>query len=256
MSTHSVREWLVERVRLGEAPPDTQLTAEEQIRLRQLEHEDRAILVQYPPHRVASEVQRRSGRAPGTGEWSTRRAWMWVPAGAAVAGFAAFALSVGDVGLKPEDSNRLEPTRSKGGNAVFAYRATDTGVERVQPGDPLPAGVRVQISYRLEAPAYAVVLSVDGRGLVSLHLPGDKHLAPPELKTGRGALPYSYELDDAPKFERFFLITSEEPFRTQDIVDAAEALTEDPSSRVIRDPLDLPKKLNQSDLVLLKDSGQ
>ena len=252
MSSPSIREWLVERVRLGEASPSIQLTPAERERLEELEAEDRAILFQYPPGRVAAEIRRRGGDAQPSAQPGLARVGTW-GAAAAMAGLVVFALSGGEVGYVPDDPSGLEPTRSKGGDALVAHRASREGVELVQPNDALGAGERIQISYRLEAPAYAVMLSVDGRGLVSLHLPAKKGQPPPRVQVGRGVLPYSYELDDAPMFERFFLITGPDRFRTQDVVAAAEALAQNAPDRVREAPLELPNGLTQTDLVLLKD---
>jgi hypothetical protein len=50
-----------------------------------------------------------------------------------------------------------------------------------------------------------VVFSIDGRGALTLHYPKN----PGEPLAQDGILPRSFELDDAPAFERFFLVSGE-----------------------------------------------
>ena len=64
-------------------------------------------------------------------------------------------------------------------------------------------------------------------------------------------LPSAYELDNAPAFERFFLVRADEPFDVAPIVAAARTLSaQAPVAR--RAPLPLPARFNQISLALEK----
>ena len=61
-----------------------------------------------------------------------------------------------------------------------------------------------------------MVVSLDGSGVLTRHFPIDGF--EPLLKNeGLYTLPFSYELDDAPYYEKFYLITSETPLNIDSI---------------------------------------
>jgi hypothetical protein len=64
------------------------------------------------------------------------------------------------------------------------------------------------------------------------------------------ALPHAYELDDAPGFERFFLVTCARAFSVQPVLDAAHAVARGATARTA--PLALPSELEQSSVTLEK----
>jgi len=70
----------------------------------------------------------------------------------------------------------------------------------------------LQISYVAAGQQYGIILSIDGKGTITQHFPDDGASAVKLDNTGEIALPFSYKLDDAPSFERFFFITGNKPF--------------------------------------------
>lgn len=83
---------------------------------------------------------------------------------------------------------------------------------------PLVSGGRVQafdklqIAYHAMGYRYGVIVSMDGGGRLTLHYP-ESFDASTELGQGPGqVLPYAYQLDAAPYFERFFFVVSDQPF--------------------------------------------
>ena len=75
--------------------------------------------------------------------------------------------------------------------------------------------------------------------------------APPEataLATKTTALPNAYALDDAPRFERFFFITSDEPIDVAQSLAAMRALGDDGAAGT----LELPSNVRQWSLRLRK----
>jgi hypothetical protein len=110
----------------------------------------------------------------------------------------------------------------------------------------------VQVSYVAAGNGYGIILSVDGRGAVTLHAPETGAQSVPLAASGTHALPRAYELDDAPAFERFILVTSSTPFALDEVLAAARALAASPQARTA--PLPLPEGLTQVSFTLNKVS--
>jgi hypothetical protein len=116
---------------------------------------------------------------------------------------------------------------------------------RVRQGDVL------QLSYTSGGHPHGVVVSVDGRGAVMLHHPAALSDST-ALTPGEAApLGHAYELDDAPAFERFLLVTSREPLDVAAVLEAARTLARQPSEARTR-PLPLPETLVQTSFVVEK----
>ena len=114
-------------------------------------------------------------------------------------------------------------TRIKGGAArpaLTVYRRTSTGSERLADGDVAHAGDLLRLGYASAGRAYGVILSIDGRGAVTLHLPPSGDVAA-SLAPGGVLLDSAYELDEAPRIERFYFVTSARPFPVAPVLDAA-----------------------------------
>jgi hypothetical protein len=75
-----------------------------------------------------------------------------------------------------------------------------------------------------------VILSVDGRGVVTLHYPESEDKDPILDQYKKTFLSTSYELDDAPDFERFFFITSKSEIDVQAILNSAKVLAKHPKT--------------------------
>jgi hypothetical protein len=67
-------------------------------------------------------------------------------------------------------------------------------------------------------------------------------------------LPSALELDDAPGFERFFLVTSAAPIDVETVLARAAALAKDPAAAKHGD-LDLAAGLKQTSVLVLKGEG-
>jgi hypothetical protein len=67
----------------------------------------------------------------------------------------------------------------------------------------------------------------------------------------RTLLPRAFELDAAPEFERFILVTGEKPFAASVALDAARALAVR-GAAARTDPLALPAGLAQTSFLLVK----
>jgi hypothetical protein len=246
-------DWLVERLALGELD---QLAADDVRRRLAAEGRDadaevaalaassREILEAHPPARVAAAVRAR-GRRPSRGFLAA------LPL--VLAGAAALALLAKPAKYDTTDrSPALEDTIFKGSTepVLGVYRHRDGGDERLGDGAPAAPGDLVQLTYRAGNQRFGALLSVDGRGQVTMHWPEGAATAGRLSEKGEVRLPSAYELDDAPAFERFFLVTSDAPFPIAAVVDAARALAAKPHAA--RAPLPLPASLRQASLTLAK----
>lgn len=268
MKPEPVRVWLVERVALGEAPPGYQLTPYEQHLAEELRRRNADELAALPPARVAAEVRRRAlgsgsrrrGVASPARAASVPRSWAWTGAAVAAA-MVLFVVSepqMGPIevpGARRAENSGTEVTRIKGRPALIAHRQTPRGAELLRSDDVVRAGDRVQLGVRVAEPVHAALVSIDGRGVTTLHVPKDVAAPPAELAPGTTSMPFSYELDDAPDFERFFLVTADAPFSTQAIQQAAEELAAEPAGIAARALLQLPPELEQVTLRLRKDDS-
>ena len=132
------------------------------------------------------------------------------------------------------------------------YRRTADGSEALAAHQSAAAGDLIRVGYRAAADTYGVILSIDGRHAVTLHLPADERQPAARLERGRMMLlDAAYELDDAPRWECFYLVTGERPFDVVRVVEAARqaarSADRDPPER-----LPLPAELGQSIFILKK----
>jgi hypothetical protein len=130
---------------------------------------------------------------------------------------------------------------------LLVFRQGAAAPEVLASGSSVRARDVVQLAYQATARRYGVIVSVDGRGVVTRHLPRNGAQAV-ELATGTPMpLAEAYELDDAPRFERFHLVASTQPFAV-DVVLAAAA------ENAARDRLDLPASFEQQVVLLRKET--
>ncbi|MGC3999566.1 MAG: hypothetical protein QM767_19825 [Anaeromyxobacter sp.] len=250
---------LVERLHAGDLSPAeavrvrARLEAEGGLdRLAALDRDAATFREAHPPGPGLAEIRRRAGLRTGAAP-RPRRRWA-IPAFtlAAAAAAAALLAVVRAPGLPGPGGAAGEDTRLKGPGPHLQ-------VHRRGPGDvpqPLPdgatarAGDVLQLSCVAAGGAFGVVVSIDGRGTVTLHLPDAP--GPAARLEARGAvpLPHAYALDDAPQFERFFLVTSNAPFDAELALAAARRLAA--SGRADRDPLPVPAPLAQQGFLLVK----
>ncbi len=247
-----VPDWLLERYAAGDLAPDRAEAVRHDlevepgglVRLEALRADDRATLTALPPARVAAEVARRSGlRRRGH-----RIAWIAVPALAAALALVAVIGPEPTPGTPPAAE---EGIRDKGLEpGLRLHRRTPGGAEPLSDGALARSGDVLQVSVVPAGRPFAVVVSVDGRGVVTRHFPesGASAALPAE---GAAALPEAWELDDAPGFERFFLVTARTPVDPALVEAAARALAADPPQAALR-PLGLPPGWEQTSFLLRK----
>jgi hypothetical protein len=265
-------DWLLERIALGELPPDelerarARLLAEPDgaARLAALERSNRDILAALPPERVAAEVQRRlhlkqvqEGHRAGQRSSRFSPRWMALPVAAALA-VLVFVSSRGvATGDGPDGDDRFAEVLGatgysgiKGEAQLHVHRQVGDTAEKLERNARARTGDTLQLSYTAAGAQYGVVVSVDGRRMVTVHLPVQGPQAARLEQKGAVSLSNAYELDDAPAFERFFLVTSARPFAVATVVQAAERLAASDDAR--DGALALPSSLKQTAFLVEK----
>lgn len=249
-----IPQWKLERYLLEELPAADMAAVGQVIagsaalrqRLDALRRDDAAMLGNHPAPWMARRILARA--APPARERSPRlpASWRWrlAPA-AAVALVAAVVLpSRWDGTVRPPDESpaalqaSVSAIRLKGAPYLVVHRKTATGSERLASGAAARAGDLVLIQYHGAGRRYGAILSADGRGALTVHLPAAGTGAASLTDSGLVSLGYAYELDDAPRWERFYFVTADRPF---DVAAVAAAVGRQGGSGA----LDLPGDLEQ-----------
>lgn len=272
--------WLIERV----AQEELDALEVEQLRERlaaegrsldeevaRLHASDRAILAELPRTRMAAEIRQRAAKQAAAGTVRRSRlpalilptlvagslalGLVWIRGnggpGTGVAGRPDLQRGGDDeVGLKGDtaSSPRLLVYRHKPGAPVGLANS-----ERLAGGARTARGDVLQLAYaKANEGQFGVLLSIDGVGRVTQHMPEEgARTSAPLTPTREIPLPSAYELDDAPAFERFVLITRTRPFPVGVALEAARALaSQGPSAQTL--PLALDPSYQQYSVLLHK----
>src|SRR5262245_2440976 len=251
MTTH-IPDVVLERYRLKELPETSARAVEYMLaadpalraRLDALEQSDGEIRREYP-----SSVFIHDKPAP------SRRTVARVALGAA----AVMATILVVVLLPRSGTSRAEPETDRikgtpgGRPSLSMYRRTATGSERLADGDIVRAGDLVRVGYVSAGRPYGLIVSIDGRGAVTLHLPPAGDRAVPLTAGKTILLDAAYELDDAPRVERFYFVTGTEPFSAAPVLSAARrAATQSTGS--VPAALPLPAGLDQVTFAIEKEA--
>ena len=112
----------------------------------------------------------------------------------------------------------LENSRQNQKTEIRLYKKTDDGVQLLSHGDSAKKGDVIQITYAPGKNNYGVIFSVDGNGNITRHFP-EKSWNSERLSHEKPEIPlnFSYELDNAPNFECFVMVSSEKEFNLNDI---------------------------------------
>ena len=260
-----VSDLSLEQYRLGELPAAVAAAIEQRIgrepalaaRLGSLAASDAEVLAAHPPAAMAAAIRGRLAVAECGEERRARRlrpvrfSALAFPAAAAVLLTATLFLAR-DRFLAGPDTVRLKGLAT----TLSVWRKTGGGAERLADGATARAGDVVQLSYVAAGARYGVILSIDGRGVVTFHLPEGWERSParaPALDAGGEiTLASAYELDDAPSFERFFLVYGDDPFEVSDAAGPARRLAARPDT-VLKGRLGLPRTLRQASFLLVKE---
>ena len=269
MDKRPANDLLLEKIALGEAPEAAPLSAADEARLQALRDDSAQILSRYPAAQQAAEISRLAERARARRRVAYRPL-VWLPTLATAMSLIVWLAWPRSPGLPTrDDSTTGDDVRVKGGgNAtqprLVVYRQAATGAEPLSDGSAAQVGDLIQLAYVPGSARYGVLLSIDGRGGVTMHFP-DGPQGSTQLPAASGSaarttemrLPHAFRLDDAPAFERFFFVAAEEPNRDRlnpsAVLDAARRLAAD-RTKVEKAALpDLPPGLFSTSLLVRKD---
>ncbi|MEM6734263.1 MAG: hypothetical protein AAF658_22050, partial [Myxococcota bacterium] len=224
MKDETPPQLIVERVATGELPA-SELGPDREPALRALAESDAEILARYRPEEMAPAIQRRLARLRehGSEESTSISWWKRLALGAPLAAAAMLLMSVVPMGPHPHSDERV-----KGDAQLVLQRPTQGGGRELLNGESIVhPGERIQVGYRFSMTTnerrYGVIVSLDGGGATTFHLP-EKGQAVELGANTLVALPHSFTLDAAPQFERFFFVTGPAPFALDTVVGAARAL--------------------------------
>jgi len=235
-------DWLVERAALDEVPSASRARLEQAApgeltaRVNALREDNARELAAYPVGPAIAQIEKRLRRP------RTRRVVWLAPL---VVAAAAVLLVV----WHHAPDSQVEMTRVKGAARVLVFKQVGDQAERLDADDVVRAGDVIQLRYNAGGAKYGVIASIDGGGGVTLHFPAAED-APTDMAPGTRTLPEAFALDDAPRFERFFFVTANDPLDTSATLDALRALARrgDAADAV----LDLPAGIHQASLRLRK----
>ena len=131
-------------------------------------------------------------------------------------------------------ANRAPTERIKGNAApaitepsLKLYRQKGREIQALNDGDFARSGDVIQITYNAGKEEYGVIFSVDGNGNITRHFPENSWQAG-QLEQGSNEIPldFSYELDNAPDFECFVLVTAKKQFSLDGLENAIKNKTD------------------------------
>jgi hypothetical protein len=260
-----IPDWQLERYLLGELVRDETATVADSLsrqeelveRLAALTRSNADILREHSPARVAASIRSRlvvgsEGAQPSRAPGNRLALALALSVAVAVTGsILAFRRGA------PPPAGDVVRHKGSAPHLLLYRNAGPGGVERLEPGTVAHGRDVVQLAYQAGGRRHGVIVSVDGAGLITRHLPATGGLSAP-LELGAAVpLPEAFELDDAPGFERFFLVTADEPFPVEAVVAAVRRRYADsggPPGEGER--LELPDTTDQFSFVLRKEPSR
>lgn len=123
-----------------------------------------------------------------------------------------------------EDIQYAVRTKGTHNPDLFIYKKSGDSALLLDDSTLVYQGDRLQLKYKAPEEAFGFIFSVDGRGVLTRHLPlqgsMSSVLEPKSLTT----LEYAYELDDAPQWEKFFFVSSADAFRLEEVIQNAKIM--------------------------------
>lgn len=138
----------------------------------------------------------------------------------------------------------------KGRNKIHIYKKIGDEVQKLNNLDLVKENDQLQISYSTKE-GYGIIFSVDGLNNITFHYP-ENLKSSKSLDIGSEIiLPSSYTLDNAPYFEKFYLVTSKDSFDFEFV--KRSILNISSENGIINKDLVLPENYTIKSLMLLKE---
>lgn len=227
---------------------------------------NREILDRYPPVKIAEDIRKRAESA-GTSEPGYKKAFrMKLPAVFGFMGLATallilflaqpfFRTPVPGTGMEEfPDTVRFKGDATRTSPYISIFRKLGDSTERLENGSTVRVHDEIQLSYNALNRKYGTIFSIDGRGNVTLHYPASPGKDILLENKGEVFLRNSFELDDAPYFEKFYFITSDTDFDLNSILEQARHIAVSGKSSE-NTGMELPSHFSQTTLLLVKEKN-
>ena len=228
-TVNKISDFKLERYLLGELPEKEMRELQERelsdeifaARVREMREQGKRFLAENPFAALDDKLEDLGRRENVTEFRGVNTLWLKVAAALVIAlGVFSMVVLNRDVATYDRDSASMQVamadvddgTRIKGMQASLEVwkKTGDSAVQMVNLGDA-HEGDEIQLRYRVPQKCFGMLFSMDGNGTITMHMgEGNKAI---ELEPGKmTTLPFAYKLDNAPKFEKFFLLTSQNSF--------------------------------------------
>lgn len=269
MGRNSIPQHILERFLLGELPESRMAEINNQLKtdhdlqqcLEKIKESNREILTEYPPEKLADQISRRIQENSRPEPVKEKKKFRLLRSLLYVTPVLATSVLVIVLALPLFKTIHTGGTRTKGAPVVspetphlIIHRQTRDKIEVLKDAQTVNPGDLLQIAYVARQKSHGIILSIDGNGTTTLHFPYDAADSTALENKSRILLSNSYELDDAPAFERFFFVTSNQKIDVQKIIKQAEALGKDPDSAMKKN-LQLDKTMEQYSFLLIKKAS-
>lgn len=268
MDKENISEYYLERYILGELPEDEReeirrlasKKPELQAALNEMKSSNRKILELYPPHTIkANLLTQLSKTSKKPHSWKITFTICSAAAALLILFLIFPVIRHKSVGLF--SGSEKEVTLVKGiprvnlfQTQLLVYRKIQDQVELLKDGETARAGDLLQLAYVSAEETYGIILSVDGKGLLTLHYPENRGESNKLEKNKQFLLPNAIELDNAPDFERFFFLISENPFNVERVMQRVRNAAKN-LEKIKEQDLDLPENFIQYSVLILKGEG-
>lgn len=265
MPKRPIPDWILEDFYQGSAPTalthNTLQDPEIQSRVATLMQSDQDFLKKYPPDKWISSLMQRYQEM--NSRKSERASWWRSPLFRWAACVVSSLLIICTVTLVVFNPIKHTPgMRAKGNEFQPAfkpilniYRMRDGRIMKIENGSYAKSGDLLQITYTAPEGTHGVILSLDGQGTVTLHYPSRPEDSTLLQGDGEIFLSNSFQLDDAPHFEKFFFITSKTGINIKDIMNKVRLLGINPDKASQQD-IDLNDSFFQVSMLILKGEDQ
>ena len=223
-----IPDWKLERYLTGDLPEGEmseirELEKTDEVfarRVKMLREDNAAILRKMPFERLAEKMDARDCGAERRNNVIHFGFVKFAAAAALVLAVVSVALFsqrevVPDAGAQAMDvamAVQDDGTRIKGMDArMEIWKKTGDSAVQMLNLDEAREGDEIQLRYSVPEKCFGLLFSMDGNGTVTMHMADGSQavaLEPGKMTT----LPFAYKLDNAPKFEKFFLLTSQKDF--------------------------------------------
>ena len=225
-----IPDWKLERYLTGDLPESDmreirEMEAADEIfanRVKMLREDNAAILKKLPFEKLSEKIAMMPGRSNAGAGNTVRVNFKLVKLAAA----AALVLAVMTVAVFSQRSiseqntqlmevamvDQNDDVRIKGLSArMEVWKKTGDSAVQMENLGEAREGDEIQLRYAVTEKCYGLLFSMDGNGVITMHMGHGNRAV--ELEPGKmTTLPFAYKLDNAPKFEKFFFLTSKSEF--------------------------------------------